>query len=103
MKKIIIVLLLASMSLMAMDGAKLYKQRCALCHGEQGQKITRTGVAPLAAMDPTVLALTMRAFRDQDERIGTYTMHKDSRIMYDSTSGVTTEMIVAIAKYIGLK
>lgn len=104
MKKIIIVLLLASISLMAMDGAKLYKQRCAVCHGDKGQKITRTGVTPLAGRDATVLALTIRAFRDQDERIGTYTMHKSSQIMEDSTSGVTTEMIVAIAKYIsGLK
>jgi len=104
MKKIVIVLLLASIGLMAADGAKLYKQRCSLCHGEEAQKSPREGIAALAGMDATVLALTIRAYRDQDNRVGTYTMHKSSQIMKDSTSGLTRDMIVAIAKYVsGLK
>ncbi|EQB38753.1 hypothetical protein M947_08620 [Sulfurimonas hongkongensis] len=104
MKKILIVLLLASISLMATDGEKLYKQRCALCHGEKAQKNPREGVPALAGKDATVLALTIRAYRDQDSRIGAYTMHKSSQVMEDSTSGLTRDMIVAIAKYIsGLK
>ncbi|MDY0233121.1 MAG: c-type cytochrome [Sulfurimonas sp.] len=104
MKKFIIVLLLASMSLMAADGAKLYKQRCSLCHGENAQKSPLEGVAAIAGMDATVLALTIRAYRDQDNRVGAYTMHKTSQLMKDSTSGLTRDMIVAIAKYIsGLK
>ena len=100
MKKIMIMLLLASMSLMAADGAKLYEQRCALCHGEKAQKNPLKGVPALAGMDATVLALTIRGYRDQDERVGAYTMHKSSQIMEDSTSGLTRDMIVAIAKYI---
>jgi len=104
MKKIITVLLLASISLMAADGAKLYKQRCSLCHGEEAKKSPREGISALAGMDATVLALTIRAYRDQDNRVGTYTMHKSSQIMKDSTSGLTRDMIVAIAKYVsGLK
>ncbi|MDD2449579.1 MAG: c-type cytochrome [Sulfurimonas sp.] len=104
MKKIIIVLLLASMGLMAADGAKLYKQRCSLCHGENAQKNPLEGVPALAGMDATVLALTIRAYRDQDSRVGAYTMHKTSQLMKDSTSGLTRDMIVAIAKYVsGLK
>mgnify|MGYP001290595367 CR=1 FL=1 len=100
MKKIIIMLLLASISLMAVDGAKLYEQRCSLCHGEKGQKIPLEGVPALAGRDATVLALTIRAYRDQDNRVGAYTMHKSSQIMKDSTSGLTRDMIVAIAKYV---
>jgi len=100
MKKITIVLLLASISLMAADGAKLYEKRCASCHGDKAEKSPHTGVPALAGRDVTELALTIRAYRDQDERVGTYTMHKDSRIMYDATSSLSRDKIVALAKYI---
>ena len=104
MKKIMIVLLLASVSLMAISGEKLYKQKCASCHGPKAQEQAQKGVRPLAGRDVTELALTIRAYRDQDERVGTYTMHKDSRIMYDATSSLSRDKIVALAKYInGLK
>ena len=104
MKKIIIVLLLASISLMATDGEKLYKQRCALCHGEKAHESARKGVPILAGRDATELALTIRAYRDQDDRVGAYTMHKSSQIMKDSTSSLNRDQIVALAKYInGLK
>ena len=100
MKKILLTVLLASVSLMAADGAKLYKQRCALCHGEKAQESPKDHVPALAGRDVTELALTIRAYRDQDERVGTYTMHKDSRIMYDATSSLSRDKIVALAKYI---
>ncbi|RLA77474.1 MAG: cytochrome c [Epsilonproteobacteria bacterium] len=104
MKKIIIGLVLTSLSLMAIDGAELYKKRCASCHGAKAQKSPHTGVPALAGRDVSELALTIRAYRDQDERVGTYTMHKDSRIMYDATSSLSRDKIVALAKYIsGLK
>ena len=100
MKKIIIVLLLASVSLMAVDGAKIYKQHCVLCHGEKAQRSPKSGVPALAGRDVTELALTIRAYRDQDERIGSYSNHKSSQVMKDSTSGLTRDAIVALAKYI---
>jgi cytochrome c553 len=100
MKKIVMVLLLVSVSLMAIDGGKLYKQRCALCHGDKAQESPKNGVPALAGRDVSELALTIRAYRDQDERVGTYTMHKDSRIMYDATSSLSRDKIVALAKYI---
>ena len=104
MKKIIIVLILASMSLMAANGAKLYQQRCAKCHGADAKKSPLKGVASLANRDVTELALTIRAYRDQDESIGAYSMHKSSQVMKESTSSLTRDQIVAIAKYIsGLK
>ncbi len=107
MKKILTVLLLVSvtsMSLAAFSGEKLYKQKCASCHGDKAQEQAQKGVRPLAGRDVTELALTIRAYRDQDQRVGTYTMHKDSRIMYDATSSLSRDKIVALAKYIsGLK
>ena len=120
MKNIIIAALLASSSLMAaesvqanksgsfsstgINGAKIYKQRCAVCHGEKATKSPEKGVAALAGMDATRLALRIRSYRDQDNEVGSYTVHKNSRVMYDSTDDLSREQIVALAKYIsGLK
>jgi len=100
MKKILFTILLASVSLMAANGNKLYDKKCALCHGKKAEKSPREGVPPLAGRDVTELALTIRAYRDQDERVGTYTMHKNSQIMYDATSSLSRDKIVALAKYI---
>jgi len=101
MKKILLLtILLASVSLMAASGEKLYKQKCASCHGDKAQEQAQKGIRPLAGRDVTELALTIRAYRDQDQRVGTYTMHKDSRIMYDATSSLSRDKIVALAKYI---
>jgi len=120
MKNIIIAALLASSSLIAaesvqanksgsfssteIDGAALYKQRCSICHGEKATKSPETKVVALAGMDATRLALRIRAYRDQDNEVGTYTLHKASQVMRDSTKALSTEQIVALAKYIsGLK
>ena len=104
MRKIMGILLLASISLMATSGESLYKKRCSLCHGEKADKSPRKGIKPLAGRDVTELALTIRAYRDQDNEVGAYTMHKSSQIMKDSTSSLSRDGIVAIARYIsGLK
>ena len=116
MRSIIIAALLAGSSLMAadsvqanksgsfsskdIDAAAIYKQRCATCHGEKATKSPETGVAALAGMDATRLALRIRAYRDQDNEVGSYTMHKNSRVMKDSTDDLSREQIVALAKYI---
>jgi|GEM_PF-2501904 len=120
MKSIIIAALLAGSSLMAadsvkadnsgsfsskaIDGAAIYKKHCVVCHGEKAEKSPETGIAPLAGRDATRLALTIRAYRDQDKGVGTYTMHKSSRVMYDSTDDLSDRQIGILAKYIsGLK
>jgi len=105
MRNIILAALLASGSLVAadavkIDAAKLYKVQCSLCHGEKGEKSPESGVAPLAGRDATVLALTIRAYRDQDQGIGTYTMHKSSEIMKNETVKLSDMQISALAKYI---
>ena len=100
MKKIIIIAaLLVSSSLMAMDGERLYKQHCLLCHGQNAEK-TPGASAPLAGRDATRLVLELRAYRDQKERPGCYTKDKNSQIMDDSTYFMTEEHISALAKYI---
>ncbi len=114
MKKIILSVLLASVTLIAADsvpegktggfqpinGEALYEQHCSICHGDGGMNTSRGGPVPLAGADPVKLALEIRAYRDQDERTGAYTMHKDSRVMYDATVGLSSKEIVALAKYI---
>ena len=116
MKSIIIAALLASGSLVAadavqannsdtfsvkdIDGGAIYKKQCSVCHGEKAEKSPKSGVAPLAGRDATVLALTIRAYRDQDKGIGTYTMHKSSEIMKNETIKLSDMHISALAKYI---
>ena len=114
MKNIIIATLLASGSLMAadsvqasktggfatsIDGAAFYKQHCSKCHGDRGEK-SPEGTAPLAGRDATILALTIRSYRDQSKEIGAYTMHKSSQLMYDSTDDLSDRHIGSLAKYI---
>jgi len=111
MKNIIIATLLMSGSLIAadnsgsfssksIDGAALYKQSCAVCHGETATKSPETGVPALAGRDATRLALRIRAYRDQDNEVGTYTMHKTSDVMKNSTVKLSDRQIGALAKYI---
>jgi len=114
MKSIIIAVLLASSSLIAaesvqasksgIDGAKIYKHNCAVCHGEKAIESPKKGVPALAGRNATRLALAIRAYRDQDENIGTYTMHKNSEIMKNQTHMLSDRQISALAIYInGLK
>ena len=114
MRNIIIATLLLSGSLMAadsaqasntggfaafIDGAAFYKQHCSKCHGEKGEKsLERT--APLAGRDPTILALTIRAYRDQSNEHEAYTMHKSSQMMKEATVNLSDRHIGALAKYI---
>ena len=114
MKNIIIATLLASGSLMAadsvqanntggfsasIDGAAFYKQHCSKCHGKRGEESPAT-TAPLAGRDATILALTIRAYRDQSNEIGSYTMNKSSQMMKDATVNLSDRHISALAKYI---
>ena len=114
MRNILIVTLLISGSLMAagnpqakdtdgfaksIDGASFYKQQCANCHGDRGEK-TPESSAPLAGRDATILALTIRAYREQSNDIGSYTMHKSSQMMKDATVNLSDRHIGALAKYI---
>ena len=114
MRNIIIAALLVSGSLMAadsaqakstggfatsIDGAAFYKQHCSKCHGDRGEKSPERS-APLAGRDPTILALTIRAYRDQSNEHEAYTMHKSSQMMKDATVNLSDRHIGSLAKYI---
>jgi cytochrome c553 len=113
MKKILLTALFVSVSLIAadsapvkklgaflpIDGAALYQKNCAICHGKDGRKVPE-GASTLAGRDAVRLALRIRSYRDQYEGVGSYTLKKDSRIMYDETSKLSDKEISALAKYI---
>jgi len=114
MKKFIIFALLASASLMAaesvqanesgINGEKVYKKRCAICHGESGEKADLKGMVPLAGMDAGKLARTVVAYRDQDERHGAYAVYQTNEVMKEATYSMSNEQISAVATYLsGLK
>lgn len=120
MKKLIIVALLASSSLMAaesvpanksgsfsatgVDGAAFYKKRCSVCHGEKGEKAMLKGMIPIAGMEVGKLARTVRAYRDQEERHGAYAIYKTNEVMREATYSLSNEQISAIATHIsGIK
>jgi len=116
MKSIIIVVLLTCSSLIGaesvqsnnsasfsskdIDVGAFYKRQCSMCHGKKGEKSPKSGVPPLAGRDATILALRIRAYRDQDNDVGTYTMHKNSEIMKNETIKLSDRQIGALAKYI---
>ncbi len=119
MKNIIIAVLLASGSLMAaeslqasesasastgVDGAKFYKKRCAVCHGEKGEKAVLNGMVPLIGRDAGELARKVRGFRDQEERHGAYAIYEENQVMREATYSISDQQISAIATYLsGLK
>ena len=116
MRNIIIITLLSSMSLMAadkvdvnksgafsskgIDGAVLYKQRCATCHGKKATKSPEKGVLSLAGMDVTRLASKIKGYRDQDNDVQMHMMHKNSQVMKEATRDLSMEQIDALAKYL---
>ena len=114
MKKIIFTVLVTGLSLIAadsakaassgkflpIDGAELYQQHCAVCHGKDGRKVPAGASSFLAGRDAVRLALTIRSYRDQDKGIGAYTMHKSNEIMLQETTKWSDRQIGAIAKYV---
>ena len=116
MKKVLLTVLFASISLIAadgsgpqakktgaflpIDGAAIYQKSCAICHGEDGRKVPSEAASILAGRDAVRMALRIRSYRDQDSTIGTYTMNKASRIMKDQTSKLSDKEVSAVAKYI---
>ena len=120
MKNIILAALLASGSLMAaesvqvikpaslssteVDGIVFYKKRCAVCHGEKGEKVALKGMIPLAGRDAGELARKVRGYRDQEERHGAYAIYEENQVMREATYSISNEQISAIATYLsGLK
>ncbi|RLA71269.1 MAG: cytochrome c [Epsilonproteobacteria bacterium] len=63
MKKIILTLLVTGVTLMAADGAVMYQDQCAICHGIDGKKSTLNETRPIAGLDKTAMLSYLKAYK----------------------------------------
>lgn len=96
MKIVITTLALAGMALAASDGSTLY-QKCAACHGAQGQKQALGKSKIINTMKPSEIETALKGYQD-----GTYggTM---KALMKGQAASLDDEQIASIAEYIGAK
>ena len=64
MKKIVLALLVTGVTLMAADGAALYKEHCAICHGVDGKKSTLNETRPIAGLDKAAMIIYLKGYKD---------------------------------------
>jgi cytochrome c len=102
MKRVIFTVLLATVGLMAaegaasaQDGAALYMKKCSICHGPKADQTPIKNMKPIAGMDATKLAKVLKFYQD-DDRIG----HGYSEEMVNSTVFLSQKAIDAIATYV---
>ena len=102
MKRVIFTALLATVGLMAaegaaatQDGAVLYAKKCAICHGANADKTPIKNMKPIAGMKAQKLASTLKFYQD-DDRIG----HGYSQEMVNTTTFLSQRAIDAIATYV---
>ena len=113
MKKVLLSVLLASVSLMAADAASvykpglllppnaplIYKQTCAKCHGDDGKTIAFKGSIEIAGLDTAKLAKELK-----DYRYGSVNKYGYGALMKSAVVDLSWDEIDAVAKYVnGLK
>jgi len=125
MKKIVFPMLLATIGLIAAESNvpyksglllppqadKIYAQECAHCHGKDGKQTTFTGLAnvsyaPIAGMDATALAKTLKEYRGgvKSRDYGTLNKYGYGAVMKSATVDLSWDELDALATYInGLK
>jgi cytochrome c553 len=99
MKKIVLSLtVLGAMSLMAADGAALYK-KCAGCHGAKGEKKALGKSAVIAGQDVAKTVEQLKGYK-----AGTLNQHGMGGLMKGQVASYSDDDIKAVAEYIhGLK
>lgn len=98
MKKIALTLLVASVSLMAADGAALYK-KCAACHGAQGEKKALGKSEVIDAWDAAKIEEALNGYK-----AGTRNIHGMGALMKGQVASYSEADIKAVSAYIaGLK
>ncbi|WP_187648032.1 c-type cytochrome [Nitrosophilus labii] len=96
MKKLILLMIsLISISLFASDGAKIFKQKCAVCHGENAQK-SSLGVSKIIAGWP--LEKTIKKLKEY--KTGKLNQYGFGNMMRNRATKLTEKEMLAVAKYI---
>ena len=113
MKKTILSMLLASVTLVAGDAASvyktgillpangeaIYKKQCATCHGDDGQKSAFEGSGAIAGMNTTTLAKELK-----DYRYGSINKYGYGALMKSVLADLSWDEIDAVSAYVnGLK
>lgn len=95
MKKIILTLFFASMTLLFADGASLYSDRCAVCHGDDGSMSAMRKSRAIAGMDSQQIESDLREYRTG--KLNRYGM---AGVMRAQVVSFSDEQIKEVAKYI---
>jgi len=78
MKKSLVLVMLCTLTLSALDNAKVYKQ-CTMCHGKHGEKVAMKSSPKLSSLEVNDLASRMKMIAD-----GSSSMSKKYRGMHQS-------------------
>lgn len=98
MKKIALALLVTGVSLMAADGAALYK-KCAACHGAKGEKAALGKSAVIGGVDTATLVADLKGYK-----AGTTNKKGMGALMKGQVASYSDADIEAVSAYInGLK
>ena len=98
MKKIALALLVASVSLMAADGAAAYK-KCASCHGAKAEKKALNKSEVIAGWDAAKVEEALNGYK-----AGTRNVHGMGALMKGQVASYDEATIKAVSAYIaGLK
>ena len=94
MKKIVLTLLVASVGLMAADGAALYK-KCAACHGAKGEKAALGKSAVIGGVAVDILVADMKGYK-----AGTLNKKGMGALMKGQVAAYDDAQIQAVSEYI---
>lgn len=98
MKKLALALLVSGVSLMAADGAALYK-KCAACHGAAGEKAALGKSAVIGGVDAATIAADLKGYK-----AGTTNKKGMGALMKGQVASYSDADIEAVSAYIaGLK
>ena len=95
MKKIVLILLLSSISLMAFDAPKVYK-KCIMCHGKKGEKVALKSSPIINALSVNTLTQRLNGLLDGSSTIGV----KYIKMHQSKLKGVSVAQTQLLAQYI---
>ncbi len=95
MKKIALALLVASVSLMAADGAAAYKAKCASCHGANAEKKALNKSEIINTWDAAKIEASLQGYK-----AGTLNVHGMGALMKGQVAAYDDATIKAVSEYI---